>query len=78
VVKNVKEIGRDFNLIALVERSCLTKASVQVPESQAAERVTGAVASVGSDIDRPEIGGSSVGIVNARDISPNAEITLEL
>src|ERR1700688_1305386 len=45
-----------------MEGGCLAETRVQVPESQAAKRVAGTVASVGGDVDGAKFGGSCVRI----------------
>ena len=58
MVEEVEEVGGDFNLEALVERSRLAEARVEIPETQSAERMTGAIAAVAAEERIAEISGS--------------------
>ena len=57
MVEDVEEVGGNLDFEALVERSCFAEARVEIPEAQAAERMTGAIAAVASEEWVPEISG---------------------
>ena len=58
MVENIEKVRGKLHFVALVERGRLSEARVEVPESEAAQRIARAVPSVRADIDGAEVAGN--------------------